>query len=279
MVVLRWTALLIGLLAMPVESVAQSSALPPSRCLAVAQAAPKLMTVGHTALPQSPIALPVQERADAVRIRFIGHSMFLLESPEGVRIATDYFGPAVPGGPPDVVTMNRAHSTHFTDYPDPAITHVLRGWNPQGGPADHHLQVGDVVIRSVPTDIRALGAGRISDGNSIFIFEMAGLCMGHLGHLHHVLSPEDLAWLGQLDVVMVAVDGSYTMSHAEVAKTLDVIKARLVLPMHYFGGRTLREFLGHLGEDYTVEISSEPEVVVSAATLPRAPKVLVLPGY
>ena len=279
MVVLRWTALLTCLLAMPMGAVAQSSTSPPSRCLAVAQAAPNVMTVGYAALPQSPTVLPVQESTDAVRIRFIGHSMFLIESPEGVRIATDYFGPAVPGGPPDVVTMNRAHSTHYTESPAPAITHVLRGWNPQGGPADHHLQVGDVVIRSVPTDIRALGAERIPDGNSIFIFELAGLCIGHLGHLHHVLSPEDLAWLGQLDVVMVAVDGSYTMSHAEVAKTLDVIKARLVLPMHYFGGSTLREFLGHLGEDYTVEMSSEPEVIVSAATLPHTPKVLVLPGY
>ncbi len=40
-------------------------------------------------------------------------------------IATDYAGYA--GGGTDVVTMNRAHPTHFTDRPDPAIRHVLRG--------------------------------------------------------------------------------------------------------------------------------------------------------
>jgi hypothetical protein len=30
--------------------------------------------------------------------------------------------------------MNRAHSSHYTDFPDPAIKHVLRGWNPEGRP-------------------------------------------------------------------------------------------------------------------------------------------------
>lgn len=244
MIVLRWTAFAIGLLLTPAGAAAQSPAPPPSRCLAMAQFAPRVMTVEYVALPLDTAVLPAQRHSEAVRIRFIGHSTFLIESPGGVRIATDYFGQAGPDGLPDVVTMNRAHSTHYTESPDPAIAHVLRGWNPQGGPADHHLQVGDVVIRSVPTAIRAFGAGRIPNGNSMFIFEVAGLCIGHLGHLHHVLAPEDLAWIGQLDVVMVAVDGSYTMSHAEMAETLNVIKARLVLPMHYFGGATLRAFLG-----------------------------------
>ena len=44
--------------------------------------------------------------------------------------------------------------------------------------------VDDVYIRNVPTDIRNGGAME-ADGNSIFIFEVAGLCIGHLGHLHH----------------------------------------------------------------------------------------------
>jgi L-ascorbate metabolism protein UlaG (beta-lactamase superfamily) len=175
--------------------------------------------------------------------------------------------------------MNRAHTTHYTDTPDPRIEHVLRGWNPDGGPARHNLEVGDVLIRNVTTDIRSWGGGAVPDGNSIFIFEVARLCIGHLGHLHHVLDPADLAWIGQLDVVMVPVDGSYTMDQAAMVEALRVLRARLVLPMHYFGETTLARFLSGLDEDFEVETGRGPELTVSAATLPRAPKVLVLPGF
>ena len=80
--------------------------------------------------------------------------------------------------------MNKAHRTHYTDFPDPGIEYVLRGWNPDGGPAKHALVVDDVYIRNVTTDIRSWAARLERDGNSIFIFEVAGLCIGHLGHLH-----------------------------------------------------------------------------------------------
>lgn len=45
---------------------------------------------------------------------------FLIESPRIVRIATDYNDYVRPPMLPDVVTMNYAHSTHYTDHPDPS---------------------------------------------------------------------------------------------------------------------------------------------------------------
>ena len=72
------------------------------------------------------------------------------------------------------------------------------------------MTVGDVFIRNVPTDIRnfryyGFGRGDLDlpmqkDGNSIFIFEVAGLCIGHLGHLHHKLDESHIAAIGRLDV-------------------------------------------------------------------------------
>ena len=240
-----------------------------SRCLAVAGSEPIVEPAAFT---------PAQLKPDEVRVRFVGHSTFLIESAGGVTIATDYTGHA--GGViPRVVTMNRAHSSHYTDSPDPAIEHVLRGWNPDGGAADHHLEVGDVTIRNVPTDIRSWAGGAVRDGNSIFIFEVAGLCIGHLGHLHHELGPEHVGWIGRLDVLMVPVDGSYTIAQASMINVIKLLRARIVLPMHYFGPTTLRRFLDGLGEEFDIEISSTPEIVLSEATLPPAPKVLVLPGY
>jgi L-ascorbate metabolism protein UlaG (beta-lactamase superfamily) len=240
-----------------------------SRCLAVADAGPRLQPAAFTL---------AQLKPDEVRVRFVGHSTYLIESAEGITIATDYTGQS--GGViPDVVTMNRAHSSHYTDNPDPRIKHVLRGWNPEGGAADHNLRVGDVTVRNVPTDIRSWAGGVMPDGNSIFIFEVAGLCIGHLGHLHHELGPEHVGWIGRLDVLMVPVDGSYTIAQASMINVIKLLRARIVLPMHYFGPTTLRRFLDGLGEEFDIEISSTAEVVLSEASLPPAPKVLVLPGY
>ena len=244
-----------------------------SRCLAIAQAMPKVAPVAYVRV-QEGLEPPV---AEEVSIRFIGHSTFLITSPRGVTIATDYNGYAGPGVVPRVITMNHAHTSHYTDTPDPRIEYVLRGWKPGGGKAVHHLQVDDVTIRNVTTDIRRFGT-REPDGNSIFIFEVARLCIGHLGHLHHVLTTEDLGVIGQLDVVMVPVDGSYTMDQGAMLETLKVLRARLVLPMHYFGAATLNRFLLKLGEDFDVELARTPEIAVSVKSLPERPKVLVLPG-
>ena len=240
-----------------------------SRCLAIADAAPRLQQAAFT---------PAALNPDEVRVRFLGHSTFLIESHQGITIATDYTGHSG-GVVPDVVTMNRAHSSHYTDHPDPGIEHVLRGWNPDGGAADHQLEVGDVAIRNVPTDIRGGFGGVMPNGNSIFIFEVANLCIGHLGHLHHELGPEHVGLIGRLDVLMVPVDGSYTVAQASMINVIKLLRARIVLPMHYFGPTTLQRFLDGLSGEFEIEISSTPEIVLSEATLPSAPKVLVLPGY
>jgi L-ascorbate metabolism protein UlaG (beta-lactamase superfamily) len=212
-----------------------------------------------------------------VSLTYVGHSTFIIESPGGTRIATDYSGYA--GGIiPDAVTMNRAHSTHYTDFPDPAIRHVLRGWNPDGGPAQHDLSIGDIRVRNVTTDIRAGTIGRVPDGNSISIFEIAGLCIGHLGHLHHELAAGHVGMIGRLDVVLVPVDGGYTMAQVNMMQVLKDLKARLVIPMHYFGPETLARFLAKANADFTVQHSAEPRVVVALETLPEKTTVLVLPG-
>ncbi|HEX9490863.1 MAG TPA: MBL fold metallo-hydrolase, partial [Stellaceae bacterium] len=91
-----------------------------------------------------PAALRVSLDPEQVRITYIGHSTFLIESPQLVRIATDYNDYVRPPVVPDIVTMNHAHSTHFTDHPDPAIKYVLRGWGPTPDqPARHDITVKD----------------------------------------------------------------------------------------------------------------------------------------
>ena len=77
-----------------------------------------------------PAALRLALNPDQVRVTYAGHSTFLIESPQGVRIATDYNDYVRPAAVPDIATMNHAHDSHFSNYPDPRIAHVLRGWGP-----------------------------------------------------------------------------------------------------------------------------------------------------
>ena len=242
------------------------------RCIAVAEA-PGVRYV-HRAHYAAAALKPGE-----VNLSYIGHSTFLIESAKGIRIATDYNDYVRPATIPDIATMNRAHSTHLTLTPDPAIRHVLKGWNPEGGPAQHDVTENDVRVRNLPTNIRTYGSGGTDEfGNSIFIFEIAGLCIAHLGHLHHTLSAQQIGRIGQMDVVLAPVDGSYTLDTPGMIEVLRDLKAPLIIPMHYFSSYTLSRFLDAARPHFEIKTSAEPSIVLSRTTLPPTPQILVLPG-
>ena len=229
--------------------------------------------------PFKPLVQRVALNSDQVRINYVGHSTFLIESPQLVRVATDYNDYVKPPMLPDIATMNHAHSTHYTDNPDPGIKHVLRGWAENEKPARIDIQYKDVRVRNVPTNIRSWTTGGTErHGNSIFIFEMANMCIAHLGHLHHTLNQQQLNEIGRVDIVMVPVDGTLTLDGEGMLEVLRSLKAPLIIPMHYFSSYTLDRFLARVRQDWDVEIADVPSVVVSKASLPAKPKVLVLPG-
>ena len=239
-----------------------------SSCIALAGMAQDL----HLAEFGAPLA------AATLRIRFLGHASFALETAGGLLAVTDYTG--FIGNPmvvPDVVTMNNAHDTHFTDAPDPLIPHVLRGWGRFGFPAVVDLDLGDLRIRNVTTDLRGpFGEGGRKDGNSIFIFEAAGLCIAHLGHLHQIPSAAQYAAIGRVDVLMVPVDGGYTMDLESLAGVVRRLQPRIVLPMHWFDGAALTRFQAAMQADFQLVAAGGPEVLVGLDTLPVVPQMLVL---
>lgn len=217
--------------------------------------------------------------SEGVSITYVAHSAFRIETEQGITIVTDYFGSAGSdeNGPvvPEVVTMNYAHITHWHPDPDPRIKYVLRGWNHDGkGPADYKLRVADVTIRNVTTDIRGWGEAS-KDGNSIFIFEVADLCIGHLGHLHHVPTEDQFARIGRLDVVMAPVDGTMTLNLPDMIQVLKRLKSRVVLPMHYWGYGSLRMFLEGMSDQFEIAEVGGATVELSYDMLPTRPTILV----
>ncbi len=245
----------------------------PSHCIAISQSAP-----GLEYLQKAAFSDPLPEFS--VRISYIAHASFLIQA--GQRSAvTDFTG--FIGNvdfTPDAVTMNHAHDTHWTAYPDPEIPNVLPGWGEFGQGIEHHLDLDDMLIRNVPTDIRSFGGGIEPKGNSIFVFEAAGLCIGHLGHLHHEPTDAQYAALGRMDVVMAAVDGGMTLDLPTMMKVLRRLRASIIIPMHWFGDGTLGRFLAGMAPDFPIVNEGGSEIEISLRSLPSQPTVVVLrPRY
>lgn len=263
----------LGLLAIAYATPVLAQDRIPSHCIALAEGVPGARYV-HRAAFGDPVA------RDTVRLTYVHHSTYVLETPGGLLLATDFTG-ALPSGAraPDVVTMNNAHSSHWTALPDPAIPHVLHGWGLEGKPAEHHLDLGEVLVRNVTTDVRS-GWGEVrEDGNSIFVFEVAGLCIGHLGHLHHEPDALQYGMLGRLDVVMVPVDGGYTMSLAAMQRVVSRLRSSVVLPMHWFSGASLERFLTEMEGEFVIDRRAASHIDLSLTTLPERPAIVVLePG-
>ena len=257
-------AFVLSVVAMPV--MAQDRI--PSHCIALAAAKPQVV----------PAALQEGLEPDSVLIRYIDHASFAIVTPDGTVAVTDYTGyTGTQDVVPDVVTMNNAHSTHWTANPDPRIPHVLKGWGEGSTPADHRLDLGSMLVRNVTTDTRGpFGEGAKADGNSIFIFETAGLCIGHLGHLHQIPSDAQHAAIGRLDVVIVPVDGGYTMRLQDMTGVVKRLRSSVVIPMHWFSEASLQAFLTEMSAEFSVVETGGAQISMSLDDLPSTPTVLVL---
>jgi len=242
----------------------------PSHCIAIADAAPGLQYLHKAAWTD-----PVPEYS--VRIRYLTHASFLIQTRGGLEAVTDYTGfIGTTDLVPDIVTMNHAHSSHWTANPDPAIPHVLQGWGPFGEGIEHHLDLGEMLVRNVSTDIRSAMGGTEPRGNSIFVFEVEGLCIGHLGHLHHEPNDAQYAALGRLDVLMVPVDGGYTMALDTMIDVVNRVRSSIIIPMHWFSGYSLEAFIDGVSDRFLIDRRSGPEITVSLRDLPSRPTVVVL---
>ncbi|WP_424551536.1 MBL fold metallo-hydrolase [Shinella sp.] len=267
-------AVALAVLAAPRNSLAQAEA-PVSQCQMIARSLPSVRFASFSAEN----IFQVQAKAnEEVRITYVGHSTFFIETPAGVKIATDYNGWYKPPALPTVVTMNKAHSSHYTMTPEPGIEYVLHGWQDgsQKG-ADHDVVVGDTYIRNVPTDIRGWGGAMEPNGNSIFIFEVAGLCIGHLGHLHHELTEKQYGEIGRLDVLMVPVDGGLTMGAQSMSRVVQRLRSSLILPMHR-RGPPVSQFLSMFGNGFDAVTDDDATMTVSIRNLPKRPTIHILSG-
>lgn len=161
-------------------------------------------------------------------IRWMGHACFLIETGDGKRIITDPFdesvGYPVPAVEADVVTSSHSHFDHGN-------VGVVKG-NPTilKGPG-YHL-IGGISILGVKTyHDEERGAKR--GENTVFVIRTDGLSICHLGDLGSIPSEDALDEIGQVDILMVPVGGTYTLDARGANTIVDLIKPKVVIPMHY----------------------------------------------
>lgn len=168
---------------------------------------------------------------------WLGHSSFYLESPAGVRLVTDPYGPQVSPAAPvvtaDVVTISHEHFDH--NYIDgiKGDPQVWRGLTPDGADwekVDRTLK--DVHACTVPTYHDNV-AGTKRGKNAVFVLEIGDLRLVHLGDLGHVLSNEQVRQIGRVDVLMLPVGGYFTIDAGQAWQVANALKPLVVLPMHY----------------------------------------------
>lgn len=168
-----------------------------------------------------------------MKIEYLGHASFLLTTSAGTRIVTDPFDPAAyPDAlkyrgfdeTADIVTISHDHGDH-------SAASMVKG-NPMIIKGDGKYKAEEVEFLGVGTfhdDDRGSKRGK----NTVFVISVDGLRIAHMGDLGHVLTADQAAEIGAVDVVLIPVGGYYTIDAEQAGKVADQLSAQIVIPMHY----------------------------------------------
>jgi L-ascorbate metabolism protein UlaG (beta-lactamase superfamily) len=239
-----------------------------------------------TSVPTSvPTTVPtsVPAAAPGATVTWFGQSMFTLKVANGPLVMIDPAGATAgykvaPITGVDVVAITHEHADHNNLALAPGAALVLRGlagadW------AKIDETIKGVHIRTVNVyHDNTQGAAR--GKNAVFVIEANGLKIVHLGDLGHLLSPEQVAAIGPVDVLMIPVGGNYTIDPATATQVANSLKPSVVIPMHY-KTPLATSALGPVDAfltDKTVQKVPGNQITLTAGTLPKTLTVFVL-GY
>lgn len=163
-----------------------------------------------------------------MKIKWLGHSSFLITSSSGKKILTDPFdgsvGYKIYEGDADLVTISHHHFDH--DY-----TEGFRG-NPKVIDKVGVFNISDIDFEGIPSfHDKYHGAKR--GENIIFIFQIDGYTICHLGDLGYELSNAEINKLGNVDILLIPTGGNFTITAIEATRVALSINSHIVIPMHY----------------------------------------------
>jgi L-ascorbate metabolism protein UlaG (beta-lactamase superfamily) len=173
------------------------------------------------------------------KLTWLGQSCFVLETAAGTRVVMDPFGKGLglelpTGLRADLVTVSHEHPDHNNVALVGGKPKVIRGLTADKKGWTHvDEKFRDLTVRSVGVyHDEKRGAERGLD--TVFIFEVGGLRIAHLGDLGHALDDDQLEAIGFVDVLLVPVGGGTTIDARQATRVIDRLRPRLVVvPMHY----------------------------------------------
>lgn len=165
-----------------------------------------------------------------MKVRWLGHSSFLITSNEGVRIITDPYRTSWDlkydeiKEPADIITVSHEHLDHNN------VTTV--GGKPQVAKGITRVEIKGVKFIGVST-YHDESKGKDRGSNTVFCFEVDGVRVCHLGDLGHKLSNQEVAQVGKVDVLLIPVGGVYTINTDVATEVSNKLKPSIIIPMHY----------------------------------------------
>ena len=214
-----------------------------------------------------------------MKLKWLGHASFLIESASGTRIITDPyesgdFDGAIGYGPiaerADVVVVSHGHSDH--NY----VAGVAGDPKVVQGPGTCH--VAGVEFNGVAC-FHDDSNGRERGKNTMFVFDVDGIRVCHVGDLGHQPSKTQLAALGPVDVLVLPVGGRFTIGAAEASKLAETISPRVIIPMHYRTDKCTLPISGvdeFLQGKQKVKRPGSPEIDLTRDSLPAETEIIVL---
>ena len=162
-----------------------------------------------------------------MKITYLGHASFLLETAAGTRIVTDPYAQDIlphPVEKADVVTASHEHGDHC-DFSQVKGDYVIVN-------SEKAVTFLDVKITCVPCWHDEV-QGKKRGHNRAYIFEADGLKVVHLGDLGEAPTPALVAACADADALLIPVGGTYTLTGEEAAAAVKALRPRLAVPMHY----------------------------------------------
>ena len=209
-----------------------------------------------------------------MKIKWLGHSSFLITSENGTKIVTDPYTPtdsltyAPFNQPADIITISHDHFDHNN------IASV------KGGPVivKETKTVKDIQFQAIPS-FHDESSGKERGKNNIFCFTVDGVRVCHLGDLGQMPTDSQIAAIGEVDVLLSPVGGNYTIDPEQADKTRDQIKPRIFIPMHFRNEMCRLPISGveeFLRGKRNVTRFDGSEIELKPETLPNPTKIVVL---
>ena len=206
-------------------------------------------------------------------INWLGLSCFRIRGSQAV-IITDPFPPesgyTLGKQTADIVTISHAHASHSYVQGVSGPPRVVKG------PGEY--EISGVLVLGLTTYHDAV-KGQSRGKNIIYVFEVDGVTICHLGDIGHVIDDKSLEDMGKVDILMLPVGGVTTITAAMAAETIRKIEPKIVLPMHYKTPGSKLEldpvdaFLKEMAQPVT---EPKPKLNVNKNNLPLTMQVIVL---